>query len=53
MNVLDEHTRSLWMDVRVAEAPSLSRSERADVVVVGSGMPGCRWPMSLLAEGAP
>jgi hypothetical protein len=40
MNVRDEHTQSLWMDIQVAEAPGLSGPERADVVVVGSGIAG-------------
>jgi hypothetical protein len=40
MNVRDEHTQSPWMDIRAVEAPSLSKSERADVVVVGSGIAG-------------
>ncbi len=52
MNVRDEYTQSLWMDVPVVQAPSLSGSERADVVVVGSGI-ALRWPMSLLAAGVP
>jgi glycine/D-amino acid oxidase-like deaminating enzyme/nitrite reductase/ring-hydroxylating ferredoxin subunit len=51
MNVRDEHTRSLWMDVRVAEAPSLSRSERADVVVVGSGIAGLSVAYELVSRG--
>lgn len=40
MNVRDEHTRSLWMDISVADAPTLSRAEHADVVVIGSGIAG-------------
>ncbi|MBB4368857.1 hypothetical protein GGD63_001636 [Bradyrhizobium sp. cir1] len=31
MNVRDEHTRSLWMDVSVADAPALSRTVGTDV----------------------
>ena len=40
MNVSDERTRSLWMDVTVAAAPRLDRNETADVAVVGSGIAG-------------
>ena len=51
MNVLDEQTRSLWMDVPVAEATSLTRSERADVVVVGSGIAGLSVAYELVSRG--
>ena len=41
MNVSDERTKSLWMDVDVApDVPALSEDEQADVVVVGSGVAG-------------
>ncbi|WP_026201823.1 FAD-dependent oxidoreductase [Bradyrhizobium sp. WSM2793] len=51
MNVRDEYTRSLWMDVPVGEAPSLSGSERADVVVVGSGIAGLSVAYELASRG--
>ena len=51
MNVRDEHTRSLWMDIRAVEAPSLSTSERADVVVVGSGIAGLSVAYELVSRG--
>src|SRR4051812_39429267 len=51
MNVRDEHTRSLWMDVRVADAPGLSRAERADVVVIGSGIAGLSVAYELASRG--
>src|SRR6266542_806119 len=40
MNVRDERTRSLWMYISVADAPALSRAERADVAVIGAGIAG-------------
>jgi glycine/D-amino acid oxidase-like deaminating enzyme/nitrite reductase/ring-hydroxylating ferredoxin subunit len=40
MNVGDEKTHSLWMDVDVADATRLTRDERADTVVIGSGIAG-------------
>src|SRR3954468_17638420 len=51
MNVRDEHTQSLWMDIRAVEAPSLSKSERADVVVVGSGIAGLLVAYELVRRG--
>ncbi|MCA1453101.1 FAD-dependent oxidoreductase [Bradyrhizobium sp. BRP22] len=51
MNVRDEYTQSLWMDVPVVEAPSLSGSERADVVVVGSGIAGLSVAYELVSRG--
>lgn len=51
MNVRDEHTQSLWMDIRAVEAPSLSGSERADVVVVGSGIAGLSVAYELVSRG--
>jgi glycine/D-amino acid oxidase-like deaminating enzyme/nitrite reductase/ring-hydroxylating ferredoxin subunit len=51
MNVGDENTRSPWMDVRVAEAPPLFRSERADVVVVGAGIAGLSVAYELVSRG--
>lgn len=40
MNVSREKTKSLWMDVEVADAPSLDGYQTADVVVIGSGIAG-------------
>jgi glycine/D-amino acid oxidase-like deaminating enzyme/nitrite reductase/ring-hydroxylating ferredoxin subunit len=41
MNVSDEHTKSLWMDVDVASgARPLTQDVEADIVVVGSGIAG-------------
>ena len=41
MNVGDEKTQSLWMDTDVApDAVALTRNERADTVVIGSGIAG-------------
>ena len=51
MNVQDEQTRSVWMDVSVADAPVLSRGERADVVVVGSGIAGLSVAYELANRG--
>ena len=49
MNVSDEQTRSIWTDVAVAKAPVLEKSDRADVVVIGSGIAGlsCAYELSL------
>jgi glycine/D-amino acid oxidase-like deaminating enzyme/nitrite reductase/ring-hydroxylating ferredoxin subunit len=51
MNVRDEHTRSLWMDIRVADAPALLDPERADVAVVGSGIAGLSVAYELACRG--
>jgi glycine/D-amino acid oxidase-like deaminating enzyme/nitrite reductase/ring-hydroxylating ferredoxin subunit len=51
MNVQDEHTRSLWMDIPAADAPALSGPERADVVVVGSGIAGLSVAYELANRG--
>src|ERR1043166_1249344 len=52
MNVSQERTRSLWMDVTVAAAPALDRDETADVAVVGSGIAGLSLAYELAARGA-
>jgi glycine/D-amino acid oxidase-like deaminating enzyme/nitrite reductase/ring-hydroxylating ferredoxin subunit len=52
MNVSQERTRSLWMDVTVAAAPALDRNETADVAVVGSGIAGLSLAYELAARGA-
>ncbi|WP_375159751.1 FAD-dependent oxidoreductase [Bradyrhizobium sp. RDT46] len=51
MNVRDEHTRSPWMDVSVAEAPALSGTVGADVVVIGSGIAGLSVAYELACHG--
>ena len=52
MNAGDERSRSLWMDVQVAdEAPALDRTERADTVVIGSGIAGLSTAYELAAAG--
>jgi glycine/D-amino acid oxidase-like deaminating enzyme/nitrite reductase/ring-hydroxylating ferredoxin subunit len=51
MNVADENTRSLWMEVKVVRAPALERSENADVVVIGAGIAGLSCAYELAARG--
>jgi glycine/D-amino acid oxidase-like deaminating enzyme/nitrite reductase/ring-hydroxylating ferredoxin subunit len=52
MNVGDEKTQSLWMDVDVAaDAGRLSREERADTVVIGSGIAGLSTAYELSQQG--
>ncbi len=51
MNVFDEQTRSPWMDVKIASAPVLDRAERADVVVIGTGIAGLSVAYELLDRG--
>jgi glycine/D-amino acid oxidase-like deaminating enzyme/nitrite reductase/ring-hydroxylating ferredoxin subunit len=52
MNVGDEKTQSLWMDVDVAaDAPRLTRDERADTVVIGSGIAGLSTAYELSQAG--
>jgi glycine/D-amino acid oxidase-like deaminating enzyme/nitrite reductase/ring-hydroxylating ferredoxin subunit len=51
MNVGDEKTRSLWMDVDVADAAALKRDERADTVVIGSGIAGLSTAYELSLQG--
>ena len=51
MNVGDERSRSLWMDVQVApDAAPLNRDLRADTVVIGAASPGSLPPMSYPAR---
>jgi len=51
MNVSRERTVSLWMDMDVAKAPALDRSEKADTVVVGSGIAGLSAAYELAVRG--
>jgi glycine/D-amino acid oxidase-like deaminating enzyme/nitrite reductase/ring-hydroxylating ferredoxin subunit len=52
MNALDEATRSLWMNVAVAAgAPKLSKNEKADVCVIGSGIAGLSTAYELAGAG--
>ena len=52
MNVADEKTQSLWMDTDVApDAATLTRDERADTVVIGSGIAGLSTAYELLDRG--
>ena len=51
MNVADERTKSLWMDTRVAAAPSLDGNQSADVVVVGAGIAGLSTAYELSKRG--
>jgi glycine/D-amino acid oxidase-like deaminating enzyme/nitrite reductase/ring-hydroxylating ferredoxin subunit len=52
MNVLDEQTRSLWMDEKPFDAPQLSNSVTADVAVVGAGIAGlsCAYELAKLGR---
>jgi glycine/D-amino acid oxidase-like deaminating enzyme/nitrite reductase/ring-hydroxylating ferredoxin subunit len=52
MNVLDEQTRSLWMDEKSFDAPSLSNSVTADVTIVGAGIAGlsCAYELAKLGR---
>ena len=52
MNVSSEKSSSVWMDTNVLEdAPALNRSEKADVVVVGSGIAGMSVAYELAKAG--
>ena len=52
MNVGDEKTQSLWMDTDVApDAGTLNRDERADTVVIGSGIAGLSTAYELSQSG--
>jgi glycine/D-amino acid oxidase-like deaminating enzyme/nitrite reductase/ring-hydroxylating ferredoxin subunit len=52
MNARDEATVSLWMSVDVApEAARLTRHEKADVAVIGSGIAGLSVAYELAAKG--
>ena len=52
MNVSSEKSVSVWMDTSVADdAPALNRNEKADVVVVGSGIAGMSVAYELAKAG--
>src|SRR4051794_22786216 len=51
MNVFDEQTKSIWMDEAPYKAPALRGSERADVVVIGSGIAGLSVAYELCSRG--
>jgi glycine/D-amino acid oxidase-like deaminating enzyme/nitrite reductase/ring-hydroxylating ferredoxin subunit len=52
MNVGDERTKSLWMDVNVApDATALTQDAEADIAVVGSGIAGLSAAYELAAAG--
>src|SRR3954452_13555610 len=52
MNASDEQTSSVWTNVEVApDAPALAGDERADAVVVGSGIAGLSIAYELRLQG--
>ena len=51
MNASDERTRSLWMDVSVADVPQLRKNVTADTVIVGSGIAGLSTAYELALKG--
>src|SRR5437764_15003478 len=51
MNAFDEQSRSLWMDVTVADAPALTENRRVDTVIVGSGIAGLSTAYELACRG--
>ena len=52
MNVSSEQSTSVWMDTPVLDdARALSRGEKADVVVVGSGIAGMSVAYELAKAG--
>lgn len=52
MNVWDEHSRSVWMDVEVApDAKPLAADAKADVAIVGSGIAGLSIAYELVQRG--
>ena len=51
MNAFDEMSRSLWMDVSVADAPQLREDLRVDTAVVGSGIAGLSTAYELARQG--
>src|SRR5918998_4649525 len=51
MNVTEERTKSVWMEAPVIEAPSLDGDQKADVVVIGSGIAGLSTAYELAVRG--
>jgi glycine/D-amino acid oxidase-like deaminating enzyme len=52
LNVGNERTQSLWMDLEPVQAPRLSTSNvRVDVVVIGAGIAGLSTAYELLVRG--
>ena len=52
MNVSSEKSVSVWMKTNVTEdAPALNRDEKADVVIVGSGIAGMSAAYELAKAG--
>ena len=52
MNVGDERSRSLWMDIDVAPGTSkLARDIECDTVIVGSGIAGLSTAYELAGQG--
>lgn len=52
MNAMDEHSRSVWMDVKVAgHARPLEKDLAIDVVVIGAGIAGLSIAYELLQRG--
>ena len=52
MNVFEEHSRSLWMDVECApEARPLRGSKTADICIIGSGIAGLSTAYELSQRG--
>jgi glycine/D-amino acid oxidase-like deaminating enzyme/nitrite reductase/ring-hydroxylating ferredoxin subunit len=52
MNSLEEHSRSVWMDVRVApDAMPLSADAQTDVAIIGAGIAGLSTAYELALRG--
>jgi choline dehydrogenase-like flavoprotein len=51
MNIADETTRSLWMDIEIVQASPLDGDLTTDVVVIGSGIAGLSTAYELSARG--
>jgi glycine/D-amino acid oxidase-like deaminating enzyme/nitrite reductase/ring-hydroxylating ferredoxin subunit len=51
LNVGNEKTQSLWMDLEPIHAPRLSSNTRADVAIIGSGIAGLSVAFELIERG--
>src|SRR5438552_1003769 len=51
MNVAEERTKSLWMNIDAANASPMDGDQNADVVVIGSGIAGLSIAYELTARG--